>query len=243
MHLTDEQLERLADNEVSEAQRLALAGHLVGCAECRAREAAAMAGAESLSRLLGLLDHPVPGLTAGEVIRRASTPSVRAGRWAAAVLLSLALAGVAYAAPGSPLPGWLGAVRAWIAREQPTPSPGQPEPAPEPGGAGIAVLPGEHLVIRLQPAPRDGTLRVRLSDGAEVAVRTTGGAAGFLTGTGQLVIEARAEPIHLEVDIPRSAASVEIVAGGRSLLHKAGERVTSQATSTPDGTYLLLLGP
>lgn len=58
-----------------------------------------------------------------------------------------------------------------------------------------------------------------------------------------MLIEARAEPIHLEVDIPGSAPSVQIVAGGRSLLHRAGERVVRQASPASDGTYLIPLAP
>lgn len=61
-----------------------------------------------IERLLGRLDHPVPDVTPAEIVRRAPRAGSRRLTRAAGVILGLAVArGAAYAAPGSPLPGWM----------------------------------------------------------------------------------------------------------------------------------------
>ncbi len=243
MHLTDEQVQRLVDAQLSEAGGRPLEQHASECGDCHDRLTAARREADAILVRLALVDHPVPAVSADSVIRQARQRGAGVGRWAAAILLSLGLAGVAYAAPGSPLPGWVAAVSAWVTAEpaaevSPVPLPSEPVPA----RAGIAVLPGERLTISLE-IDDGGSARVSLTDDAEVTIRAESGGVGLTAGTGQLVVKGRAGPTSLEVWIPRSAPRVEIVWHGERLFLKAGDRIITVAAAGPDGSYRLSLGP
>ncbi len=243
MHLSDEQVIQLLDAEVPAAGRQALAQHVGECADCRERLALVRHEADAVRAQLALVDHPVPAVSAESVIRLARQRRPGYGRWAAAILLSVGLAGVAYAAPGSPLPGWIATVTGWMAAEPARDvDPTAPTPEPEPARAGIAVPPGERLTIRLEIGD-GGSARVSLTDGGEVTVRAESGGVGFTAGVGQLVVQGRAEPTSLEVQIPRSAPRVEIVLRGQRVFLKAGDRITTAATPEPDESYLLHFTP
>jgi anti-sigma factor RsiW len=244
VHLTDEQVQRFVDGELPQEDRLQLEKHLAPCAECRERLAAARQGAEEVLARLRILDHPVPRLSAETVIRLARPRQPGFGRWAAAILLSFGLAGVAYATPGSPLPRWINTLSAWISSDSdPSPDPTVPPPAPVPGSAGIAVLPGEKLAILFQLDAAGGSARISLTDGSEVVVRAESGAAGFTAGDDQLVIVGQADTTSFEVEIPRSAPRVEILLRGTRVFLKAGDRVTTKAVPAQDGSYHLSLNP
>jgi hypothetical protein len=168
-------------------------------------------------------------------------PRVRLA-WAAGFAIALALGGIAYALPGSPL-------RAWVTALANGNGPGgaarivRPAPAPvaAPEMAGVSVSPGERLLISFLHARAGAQVRIAWSDGAEVEVRAPRGAASFESAAGTLRVDDR-EPVTYEVRIPRTAPEIEIEAEGASLFHKAGERVTGPA---PDavGEYLVALGP
>jgi len=244
MHLTDEQLHRMVDDQLPDPGRVALEQHVARCADCRTR--LADAGEESAAVLAGLrlVDHPLPAIGAATIIARARARQSQARRWAAALLLSIGVAGAAYAAPGSPLPGWFSALAGWIAPEpEPGPEPAPPAPAPMPGQAGIAVPPGERLTIRVELDRGRGNARIALTDGAEVIIRAGSGAAGFTAGEDQLLVEVRADSTSLEVLIPRLAPLVDLVVQGRRILRATGGRITTEVTSSSDGTYRLSLEP
>ena len=71
---------------------------------------------EDVGDLLRHLDHPLPALRATDVMRRVSTRRWEVMGRAAAVLLEIGLGGVAWAAPGSPLPRLVASVSTWITR-------------------------------------------------------------------------------------------------------------------------------
>lgn len=243
MHLTDEQVLQLLDPGVSAADRLTQAPHLGGCGECRERIAAAQREAEAIVARLSLLDHPVPAVSAQSVMRAARARRAGHGRWAAAILLSFGLVGVAYAAPGSPLPAWIASLAEWLAPTSgEVESPVPPTPEPVPAQAGIAVTPGERLTISLEIGD-GGTARVSLTSGGEVTLRAESGGVGFTAGAGQLVVVGRAEPASIEVQIPRSAPRVEILRRGEQVFLKDGDRIAAVSAAGPDGSYLLRFGP
>jgi hypothetical protein len=141
--------------------------------------------------------------------------------WAAVVLLALGVAGVAYAAPGSPLRQWAHAVAVWLRGET---------PQPEASGAGIAVAPGQNLIILFTSTQREGSARVSLTDRADVVVRAPVGAATFSLEADRLVIDNKHSRASFEIQIPRAARRVEIrVAGARRFL-KDGPAVTAPLT-------------
>jgi len=212
---------------------------------------------DAVQALLRALDHPVPKVTAEAIAARARAPDrvTPAWRWAASVLLTLGVAGAAFALPGSPLRRWastLGAVVTGRGRPDAGPGPASaPQtPSPDRDRAGIAVPPGPSLLIVFdRPAPAALVL-VSLVGGAEVIVRAPAGSATFTTDAGRLVVEGRGAsapgsapaPDTFAIDIPRESRRVEIRAGPARVFLKAGDRITSARSPDPAGPWLLPLG-
>jgi hypothetical protein len=206
--------------------------------------------------LLRALDHPVPAVTAEAIAARARAASrvTPAWRWAAAVLLTVSVAGVAFALPGSPLRRWASTLAAVVTgRGRPDAGPDSASapqaPFPDQGRAGIAVPPGRSLLIVFdRPAPAALAL-VSLVGGAEVIVRAPAGSATFTTDAGRLVVEGRGAsppgsapaPDTFAIDIPRESRRVEIRAGSARVFLKERDRITSGLPGTA-GPWLLPLG-
>jgi hypothetical protein len=201
---------------------------------------------QEIDALLAALDSPAPQvdpelLAAEARLRgRPGTPS-HAIRWAAAVLLLLGVGGIAYAIPGSPLRGLVQRVVEAITgqgNEAPS-SPALPSQAPS-DNAGIAVTPGERFSI-VFTGRAGGHALVRLADGARVTARSSG--ASFTSEEMRLLIEIRDSAAVVELELPRSAPRVEIIAGDRRLFTKAGSQVSTTSVPAADGTYRLELAP
>jgi hypothetical protein len=162
-------------------------------------------------------------------------------RWAAGILIALGVGGVAYAAPGSPLPR---VVRSVIHRfaparlQQPADS---LKARPSGSQSGIAVAPGSRLAVVFLGAPHDTAL-VSLSDSAELMVRVVGGTASFSSEPERLTVTRQGPAAKLELTIPRDAQLVEVWRGGQRVLLKQGPRLVTQARPGPDGRYRLPLG-
>jgi hypothetical protein len=244
MHLDEERLQRLLDTELIGEAESAARAHLISCATCQGEVAAAERERMELSRLLSELDHPAPPLTPADVMVRAGSPGLTWARRAAVVVLALGLAGVAYAAPGSPIPGWIRAITGRADRVV-TPSPVQRDSLQtgEPVVSGIAVDPGPRLVIVFPSPPPGSRVRVSLSDTAEVVVRALTGRASFSSGDDRLVVETGDSAAAFQVVVPRSAPWIEIRADETSLFRKERARITSTADSVSEATWLLQLTP
>lgn len=232
MHPDVEQLERLRHGELPRANESAVRDHLAGCASCRERAADVAREEDDLHALLRRLDHQPPRVSADLVAARARARDRTLARWAAGILLTLTVGGVAYGAPGSPVRSW---VRALAARSGPDRGHRlTPVPAPTDSAvAGIAVAPGADLVILFARAASGGTARVvvTLTDAADVVVRAPLGSASFTTDAERLVIEHQDPHASYEIGVPRAAPRVEIRAGGRTIFLKTGDRIAA----VPDG--------
>lgn len=242
MHLDDGLVARLVDGELG-AEAVAVQAHLAECVVCRARAEAAGREADWLDRRLRTLDHEPPAVTAAALARRAAAARAWWGwRWAAGVALAVGLAGVAWAAPGSPLPGIVRRVVAWMSGEGPAaPAPvAAPDSEARAGEAGISVRPGVALVIEFGASPAGGTIHVVLTDDAEVVVRGPAGTATFTSEEERVIVQRRASTAEFEVRVPNAAPRVEIRAGATRLFLKAGDRVTA-ATPPVAGRYVLIL--
>jgi anti-sigma factor RsiW len=217
MHLDIERLQRFLDGELSAPEQGVVREHLAQCAACRGRVAEARQADAELQAQLRQLDHEPPRITAAQVVARAMGrgPRIRRFRWAAGIVLALGIAGAAYAAPGSPLRGWVRAALTWVGA-------GRVEQAP----AGIAVAPGAGLVITFTSAQTAGLVRVSLTDGAEVVVRAPRGAGTFTSDVERLVIHNSGPAATFDIEIPRAAPRVEIQVQGARLFLKEGSRVT-----------------
>jgi hypothetical protein len=196
-------------------------------------------GMDGLRALLETLDHPVPPVSAESIADRARRRSFTGvPRWAAAILLTLAAAGAAFAIPGSPVRGWVAEIAAGPRRSPPQPRAGPIQgPAETGASAGIAVAPGQALIIELTGAGAGGLARVSLADGAEVVVRAPAGAARFTSEADRLLIERREGQDTFAIEIPRTASRVEIRLGGKRVLLAQAGRVTSAEPAGADGVY------
>ncbi len=200
---------------------------------------------DEIYALLRHLDHPPPRVTATMIAARVRRGGFDGRRWAAGILLASTLAGAAYAAPGSPVRGWISAAVERVAgRDEPPRAP--LAPAEEPPGSqssasGIAVAPGRELLILFTSPQPAGQARVTLTDASEVIVRASSGGASFTSEIDRLVIDNRGSSSDFEIQIPRAAGRVEIRVAGDRIFLKSGPRITSGASMPSPGSYLLPL--
>jgi hypothetical protein len=180
-----------------------------------------------IHELLASLDHPVPSISATAIAALADTRArAEAGRrrmalrWAAAVLLTVGAAGVAVAAPGSPILRWVTALVEHMSGRGDRPA---TTPAAQGGEqlremAGIAVAPGDSFTISFAAVPAGGVALVSFGEREEILVQARPGAARFTTEPDRLRIEARSAADTFAIEIPRTAARVEVRTGGTRLL-------------------------
>ena len=240
MHLDEERVQRLIHGELAPDAIAAARAHIAECAECGALLEQARLDEAQVAAVLRQLDHPPAPLTAEGVMLRARAGGPHWLRRAAVVLFALAAAGAAYAAPGSPVAGWIERLfggddeAAVPAVAVPTP---RLEPAP-PDSAGIAVPAGPALTVVVPVPPRAGFAHIVLVDGAEVAAHTVGEAA-FTAAEGRILVETRADSLDLVIAIPRDALRVDILIGGRRLFRKDGPRIEAGVRPDPQGRWVL----
>ena len=176
--------------------------------------------------LLRYLDHEPPRVTADEIAVRAAQPGPRFW-WAAGLLLAAAIAGTAVAAPGSPVREWLFGTRDASAGLEAEPHANVPDAAM----AGIAILPGQKLVIEFTSLQAAGTLRVTLSASDQVEVSAPSSAASFSSDPERLVIENKGTS-DFDIALPRSAPYIAIRVAGATVLRKEGDRVILNTGTT-----------
>ncbi|MEO6463273.1 MAG: zf-HC2 domain-containing protein [Candidatus Eisenbacteria bacterium] len=249
MHLDEERLQRLLDGELPVAAEAEARAHLASCAPCRDMFATAAGEAAEVDALLATLDdgRELPRVVPAAIAARARAP--RGGRFdwarvAAAMLVAAGLSAVAYALPGSPLPGWLAVATGRVSSRPQAPD--APGPRADPGRdafAGVALDPGSDLVVRFT-APRAGArAEVRLVDGTAFEVRTGSGAATFTTGSAELAIDVLADGAVFAIDVPRTAPRIEIRLGGESVFLRQGGRTILPPGSPGAETREIFLGP
>jgi anti-sigma factor RsiW len=243
MHLDDERLERLLHSELAADDSAAARSHLLACAECRARLAAAERDEREVFDLIGAVDHPVPAITVGAILERSAAHRRPWHRWAAAAVLALGLGGAAYALPGSPLRRWVDAAveRVTGSPEGIVPDPVPVDPPPE-DGAGIAIAPGAGLLIVFAGPEVGGNARIVLSDSTEVLIRAPTGAATFRAEADRVAVHRSGTRARFDIEIPVSAPRVEVRVGVRRIFLKEGAVTTSEVPQGPDGAWTLMLG-
>ncbi len=196
---------------------------------------------EDVEDLLRHLDHPRPSVQASDVMRRADSRRWTALGRAAAVILVLGVGGVAWAAPGSPLPRFVSRVASWMKGAPAVPParvvaspPAVPAP-PRASFAGVAVAPGRRLLVSFRAAQVAGAAHISILDVPDVSVRTVVGGAAFTSSDGELLVDNRGSTASFDIVIPREAAFVEIQVEGRRVFRKDGGRVMP-TTLVPQGT-------
>jgi hypothetical protein len=242
MHLGEEQVQRLLDGELAWTDVSPVREHVTECADCRDRLTIARREEDEMGVLFRYLDHPAAPVTARTLIVRA-----RSGDWhwmkrAAVILLMVSVAGVAWAAPGSPLPAFLGKTIQWIGGGRNSAA-SRAATAPLAPIGGVAVPPGSRLSILFTSVKPGSAARVSLTDDQDVVVRSPVGAAAFTSNDDRLVIENNGSPATFEIEIPRTAARVEIRVDGDRVYLKDGPRVTAMPAAQAGAVYLIPLRP
>jgi hypothetical protein len=245
MHLEAGEIQGALHGELPRDRAAALRHHLDTCTDCAAALAEAEREEAEVYGALMALDHPAPDVAASELFggpeRAVRPPLVGAPwlRWAAAIVLGVGVAGVAYAAPGSPIRAWIAAL---VERAAPEPGPASPaEPAVAPAGGGIGVAPGDLLVIELTGVARGAAVRVLFADAEEVLAGGGSGQVTFTLAPGRLLV-GRVEADTIQLEIPRTAPRVEVRSDGRAVaVAERGALLVDNAALGGGGPFVLTL--
>jgi hypothetical protein len=233
MHLDDERVQRLLHGELGSAEA-ETRFHLESCAPCRDLVAGARVEEDRILALLSEVDHPVATLDPRIVLAERNASRGHWGRRAAAAILGVAIAGAAYALPGSPLPAALDRLLGTVPGVHDSTPAAERATAPP---AGIAVPAADGLVIQLMA---EGQVAIELTDEEEVAVRAVGGTATFSSDPGRLTVRSSG-PVQLEIRIPRTATGVEVLSGSTPVFRKSATGPVGPSPPDSTGRYLIPL--
>jgi hypothetical protein len=226
MHLDEEEIQRLLHGELPRQRVASAREHVAACASCRARVSEAEDEEAWVLDQLTHLDHPPPPVQVAAVMVGGRGPAW-AG-WAAGILFVATLAGVAYAAPESPLPGLLGRAVAWVAGTRRDVTPASPPQRAEHAPQGIAVAPGNRFTIVFSAEQRGGGAMLSLTDSTVVVVRAIGGAATFTSDADRLSVDNRRSTARFVLEVPRRAPHVEVWVGGHRVFSKNASQIVSR---------------
>lgn len=245
MHLSDEQIQRLIHGELDATSRDVATRHARECPSCAQALATAEHEETAIFDLLGTVDHEMPAVDAAKITTVPAHGRLAVwGRRAASIVIVAAVAGAAYAIPGSPLPDLVKQLAAIMTGERETPPAAVDESTPgPPGTSGIAVAAGDHFVIQFAGPQDSSFVLVSLTDDPMVRVRVLGGTAAFTTDAGRLDIENRGSIANYEISLPRDAPWIEVRVGSTARWQKDGERVSSGSVPDAQGRYWIALAP
>lgn len=242
MHLNEEQIQRFLHGELDPRSKEALSQHVAACADC-ARQLADAEGEEiAIFDLLASVDHPAPRVQVASLTRESRVLAVW-GRRAAGFLVAAALAGAAYAIPGSPLPAMVKAVAEWIGgTDSSSPPPvGDSPAATGPITSGIAVPVSERFTIAFISDQAEGVISVSLTEQPNLVVRVLGGTATFTTDVDRLTIDNRGSTAYYEFEVPRRAPFVEVTIGTRRIVLKDGDALAAGLATDDRGRGIVSL--
>jgi len=241
MHVDEEQLQRLVDDELAEPADEWVHEHVQHCESCRDRLGRAKTEQSELFALLGTLDHPRKRVDHAALIARARAGKAKWMTRAAGFVVAAVLAGVAYAAPGSPLPSLV--ARVFGGPDAPNVAAVQKAVPETPVVSGVTVPAGNRMVITFTSTQTTGEIRVTLSDRADVEVRATGTGAAFTAGEDLLTIDNASSRADFTIAIPRHARLVEIRIGEDRVFLKDGARIVTGHAVPGVDTYVIPLRP
>jgi anti-sigma factor RsiW len=246
-HVSQDDLLRYLDGELSPGERARAGGHLDGCAACAVALGELRARSGRVDALLRELDAaPAEGLpprTLPAAARRRrgwQAPSRRAAVAAGLLLGAAALAPPLRAAAGDWLAGaW--AALAGSPRQAPAPSPAPPaaQTPSSAAGSGVRLAPrGDEFVLEFATRQAGGTLTVRPEPGPEVAVEAAGagGAPLLVLPGGVRIRNTAASTASYRVALPPAVRRVRVRVGG------GAEVVVGRAGLGPGGRTVELAG-
>jgi hypothetical protein len=237
MHLTEADLERLTDGEITDVDGEIAQGHLIVCPECAAALARRRARDRAVAALLQAIDDAPPIVSADGLITQASR--AQGPRWRAIAAgiagLGVAIVAAAAAAPHSPL-------RAYLAHLG-IPHRAAPAPQPSPGSrvASVGFAPARVVNVMFERAQKAGEIGVTFGDSDIVRVAHRSGSATYtLTPDGVLIDNAGSRASY-EVTLPRSAPVVRIRVGTRTVFARDGDEIVTAASPDSRGRYVIPL--
>jgi hypothetical protein len=237
MHPDVEQIQRFLHGELAVSSANGVQSHLEECEDCRIRVESAEREESDIDALLGRLDHELPVVNAHSVMVRTTPSRPAAWRWAAAILLTMSAAAAAYLVPGSPIRALVQVLLHPSDSQQPAPAP--VVPAPGETSAGIAVPPGQNLVIIFAATQTSGTANISFIEDGDVHVSASSGAARFESDEDVLRIDNAGSTATFEIVIPQNAPRIEIRIGDERVFLKEGQEIVTGAAKRPDGGYTL----
>ena len=242
MHLDEEQVWRVLHGELAAAVEPSIREHLAGCADCRERLETARREEHDVHALLRPVDHPVPSVNPTVMMAGVRGRGAGRRRLAAGIVLAVGFAGVAYAAPGSPVRMWVAAVLARMSAPRHPSVVASPSPSSGPAMAGIAVAPRRALVIVFTSRQPVGEAVVSLTDSSQVTVHAPIAAATFTSEPDRLVIHNQGSSANFGIAIPNAAPRVEIRVGEEPRFLKEGPHITTRPAMTgPTARYVVPL--
>ena len=242
MHLNDEQIQRLMHGELDAHARESVSRHAAECLDCARALATAMREENDIFDLLEHVDHDAPIVDAA---RFATPPREGSPVWVrrvAGIVVVAALAGAAYAIPGSPLPTLVKKLAAIMTGERATPPAADDVSIPgAPVTSGIAVAAGDEFVIQFAGAQESGEATIRLTDDTFVRVRVINGTAAFTTDAGRLHVENRGSAADYQIELPRATGRIEIRVASSVVWQGHDGHVITDAAPDSTGLYHLPL--
>lgn len=270
-HVTRDNLMAYLDGELAgeDAERTEL--HLEGCATCRRTLEELEGDATLFGRAVSALDVQAPERDASSVRhvaairgrerrssgRRSRNDGARRGageagrgeagaavpRWTAAlkaaVLVLAAATAAAAVVPESPLREWIAGTIGELTGGSPPAANSAPTEARSDEPETVSIPVAGRAVVQIERAAPGLRVIVRETDGERLAVTARG--ARFETGVGSIGVSGPRPP-ELTVELPGSAASARISAGGRLLLERERGELTLHvpADTIPAGLALTL---
>ena len=236
MHLTEADLERLTDGEITSVGGELAHRHLTACAECAEALARRRAQHREVADLLLTIDDAPPFISPDQLIAQARRG--RGPRWGA-IAAAIAAVGVAMvvaaaaAVPNSPL-------RAYLAhlgiRHRAAPAVDQ---SPESRVASVGFAPARVVNVIFESPQQSGEIGVTLGDSPLVRVAHRSGSASYtLTPDGVLIGNAGSGASY-EVTLPRSAAVVRIRVDNRVVFARDGDDIATAASPDSQGRYVI----
>ncbi|MBA2685886.1 MAG: hypothetical protein H0U66_15490 [Gemmatimonadaceae bacterium] len=201
---------------------------------------------DELSGMLASIDHPVPPLEVGAVIRRAR---IRSGR-RSALLAAAALIMVASIATAT-VPGSLGRryLREWLDRRSASRTPAvavqaRGDGADDAASRGIAFAPGPQVDIDFKWEQSAGALQVRWADVAKVMLSQTGSQsdAHYALMPNGVIVDNAGSRASYSLVLPRTLERARVRVAGKVVLSKEGQTLSCAGVHADTGSCVIEVG-
>jgi anti-sigma factor RsiW len=240
-HLTDVELQALADEELPEVRGRSLRLHVERCGDCARRLRSLAQEDREIAASLRLLDHAAPELQAGAIVARSrgGRRDLRRGLMAAGLSALFAAAAAAAVIPGTAINRYL--ERVLTGWRQTPPATSQPAPAsPDvPRSSGVAFVPESEVeVVFLRPQSK-GAISISLGAAPEVRVTSSGADAAYGLDAARVTIDNRSSDGSYEIVIPGRLPRARVRVGERTVFEKQGSTILTEVSRDSRGRYVV----